>query len=325
MAPRERPGGILVPLVLAIGAVGGAEAWCGTTGGGSQSFAVKIEIKTPVGNSTQTYTTKCHDCGPDPWHPPTPGDCWSCHGAAGSEFRGYPYRCTDENGTFAKCSDTPCDGKDPVPPPAPATPAGSVACMCCSGSHTDTCIPHYIGWAESKEDCASRYPSQCNRCDEKAPRVVGPENGKAVCDASKEGVNFKFFGSCQCTCCTGANCDPAYQGDASSPEDCANRYPECASCIACDPRYRADCPKDENGDDIVPMCDFTCGESPYRGVAVFFILLAICIVCCICIGGVVYMNGGQDELRRRVRKYVVYLGVQSAYCVRCLLASNAPV
>ena len=128
MASRERSGGILVPpLVLAICAVGGAEAWCGTTGGGSQSFAVKIEIKTPVGNSTQTYTTKCHDCGPAPWHPPTPGDCWSCHGAAGSEFRGYPYRCTDENGTFAKCSDTPCDGKDPpVPPPAPPTGLGAI-------------------------------------------------------------------------------------------------------------------------------------------------------------------------------------------------------
>lgn len=298
---RERT--LLAALVLVIGTLQHSEAWCGTTGGESKSFAVNIEIKTPVGNSSQTYTTKCHDCGPEPWHPPTPGDCYSCH-QSGGEFPGYPYRCTDEQGNFTHCSDTPCDGKvDDKERDAPATPAGTVACMCCSGSRTKTCIPHYIGWATSKEDCASRFPSQCNRCDEQAPRVVGPEDGKAVCDIKEKGVPFPFFGSCQCTCCTGPNCDPAYQGDASSPEDCAKKYPECASCT-CDPRYRADCPKDEDGNDAILKCDFTCGESPYRGVAVFFIVLLGCFVCCVCVGGFVYMNGGGDELQRRIMKYV---------------------
>ena len=293
---RGLGGGDLMMLLLAVAAsAGGAEAWCGDHGGTAKSFAI-------TDDRGQHYHTKCHDCGATPWHPATVGDCYSCHDARRGNASGYPYSCTD--GGVITCSDTPCNGHPaPAPaPPPPPTPADTVACMCCSGSATGACTPHYIGWAASKEDCASRYPSQCSRCDEKHPRAVGPYEGVSQCQADETGVGFPFFGSCQCTCCTGEDCDPAYQGVASSPEECAKKYPECASCTACDPRYRADCPKDKDGNDIVPKCDFECGESPYRGVAVFFIVLAVLLVCCICIGGVVYATGGGDELRRRVTK-----------------------
>eukprot|EP01043_Picozoa_sp_COSAG02_P028480 COSAG02_NODE_1727_length_11182_cov_40.189209_8_plen_333_part_00 len=36
--------------------------------------------------------------------------------------------------------------------------------------------------------------------------------------------------SCQCKCCTGNYCTPTYVGDGTSKEDCASKYPECATC-----------------------------------------------------------------------------------------------
>ena len=149
MAASPRCSGLLLLAVLFTALTGVANAWCGDHGGPTVEFSIEVFHK---GGHNRTMKTKCHDCGVSPWHPPTVGDCWSCHNPTG-EHKGYPYSCPG-----SVCSDQQCEGEaaPPPPPPAPPTPAGSVGCMCCSGSWTKDCIPHYVGWAISKEDCASR-------------------------------------------------------------------------------------------------------------------------------------------------------------------------
>ena len=181
-------------------AFGTATAWCGTTGG------------SPV----QFYGGTCYDCGDSP-SMSSNGDCYSCQTYSGYL---YPYDCGQD------CSNTPCSSRH-QPPPTPPVPPGQVACRCCSGAGTkpgspsDSCVEHFIGFANSKEHCARKYPNQCSGCDP-VPRSGSPPWSCSIlplpsCGKGDSGCGFADSSrSPSCTCDDFLECSRSSEGGTCS-------------------------------------------------------------------------------------------------------------